>query len=266
MTAKCDTIKLLMTEDPTEQLIRRLLHAEVSDGRELDRIYRLLSKRLHPDTGGGDGSRFVRLHEMYERSKSELRRREIALRRSRPMGAGEKVSGITGAAGSAEEIFDPYFIVLESGFGRELEPRACLYLSLHRFFSLGLQNYRVRSMKSLKKRNSLVMRSIFHWGYIYDPAFPPVFAAYTRQHLQFLSTTRDVKNYNFARRLFSDGTSVFFTFQQSGRKGTFELAGDKLTLCERVLLRCVGETHPLVALVRWFAGELEKPPLHIHIA
>jgi hypothetical protein len=258
-----------MTEENTEQLIRRLLHTEVSDGRELDRIYRLLSKRLHPDTGGGDGSRFVRLHDMYERSKSELRKREIALHRDRPMGGGQDFQfGPAGerAGGGTVEPFDPYFIVLESGFGRELEPRGCLYLSLNRFFSLGLQNYRVRSMKSLKKRNSRVMKSIFHWSYIYDPVFPPIFAAYARQHLQFLSTTQDVKNYNFARRLFSDGISVFFTYQQSGRKGTLELAEDKFSLCERVLLRCVGETHPLLALVRWFAVELEKPPLQIHLS
>ena len=240
-------------EPSTKELIRRFVGGSVRDERELDHFFRVLSKRLHPDLAGGDGSRFIRLRELYERAKRDLRARTIAMR------TGEN----THENNSASQPFDPYFIVEEAGFSRDLEARGCLYLSLRRFYSLGLHNYRIRSMKGLKSRNAKVMRSIFHWSYVYDPEFPPIFAAYTRRHLQFLSTTWEVKNYNYARRLYSDGISGFFNYQYSGRRGTAEVAADKFSLAEKILLRCVGEEHPLVSLSKWFAAELRKKPVFL---
>ena len=261
------------TESSTRELIRRFVGGGVRDEHELDHLFRVLSKRLHPDLAGGNGSRFIRLREMYEQAKRELRARTIAVRTGDftedPSSAASDLfqrvyrSSFNGShprSAGASQNFDPYFIVEEAGFGRDLDARGCLYLSLRRFYSLGLHNYRIRSMKGLKSRNAKVMRSIFHWSYIYDPAFPPIFAAYTRQHLQFLSTTWEVKNYNYARRLYSDGISGFFNYQYSGRRGTAEVAADKLSLSERILLRCVEEDHPLVSLSKWFADELRKKP------
>jgi hypothetical protein len=215
---------------------------------------------------------------MYESAKRNLRARTIAVRtgdiaEGAAHGASEQFrnvqpgtyNGHTNRHASASQPFDPYFIVEEAGFTRDLDARGCLYLSLRRFYSLGLHNYRIRSMKGLKNRNAKVMRSIFHWSYVYDPAFPPIFAAYTRRHLQYLSTTWEVKNYNYARRLYSDGISGFFNYQYSGRRGTAEVAADKFSLAEKILLRCVGEEHPLVSLSTWFAAELQKKPAFLEL-
>jgi len=125
---------------------------------------------------------------------------------------------------------------------------------------MGLHNYKIRSMKGLKKRNVELLRAILYWARLYDPELASLFAAYSRHSFQSLSTTWEIKNFNYAKRLFLDGVTGFFDFQKSGRKGTAVVAADKLTWCSYTLRKVIRQEHPMAPLAEWFISELERPP------
>jgi hypothetical protein len=242
-----------------DTIIRKILdHGRYTEA-ELDRLFRALSKRTHPDLGGGDGETFIRLRQAYETAKLRLRSPADQNVNGVPHGTAAAVRP-GGTPGGRPRPFDPHAIIAEAGYPEVRDPRGSLYIALRWFFSKGMQNYRIRSMKGLRKRNRLIVRTIFHWARSYHPGFVPIFAAYHRNRYQYLSTTWEIKNYHYAKRLFQDGVSGFFNYQFSGRKGTIEVARDKLDLSARILSRCVGTEHPLRQLCSWFVGEASKPP------
>jgi hypothetical protein len=266
-----------------EQIIRKILDRGSYSEEELDRLFRVLSKQTHPDLGGGDGEAFIRLREAYETAKYRLHSgndnpfsggsgAQAANSASAAHGgpaSGTASRGSRGTTGTARQPgnvrqrpvpFDPHAIIAEAGYPEVRDPRGSLYIALRWFFSKGMQNYRIRAMKGLRKRNRRIVRTIFHWARIYHPGFVPVFAAYHRNRFQYLSTTWEIKNYNYAKRLFLDGVSGFFNYQFSGRRGTIEVARDKLDLSSRILTRCLGRDHPLRRLCGWFLSEAGKPP------
>lgn len=228
------------------ELLRSLISQNNYSLRELDRFYRMLSKRCHPDaTGHGTGEDFIKLRKVYEEAAARIL-----------VAAGPQ----TGPAVRPPQ-FDPLQLVREAGYDHHMPPRGCLYISLQAFFSSGMHNYRIRAMHGLKRRNTGILRSIFHWSRLYDADFTHLFSAYSRHTLQFLSTTWEIKNYNYAKQLFLDGVRGFFNYQHSGRKGTAEVARDKFSWCAYTLQRVIKIEHPMAPLAEWFAGELDRGPV-----
>lgn len=220
-------------------LLQSLVQKNNYSLHELERFYRLLSKRCHPDaTGSGTGDDFIELRKVYEEAAARL---------------------LVGAQPQNPQ-FDPLQLVRESGYDRRLPPRGCLYIGLQAFFSSGMHNYRIRAMDGLKRRNSTILRTIFHWSRLYGDDFTHLFSAYSRHTLQFLSTTWEIKNFNYAKRLFLDGVRGFFNYQHNGRRGTAEVARDKFSWCAYTLRRVLKIEHPMAPLAEWFAAELDKPP------
>src|SRR6056297_1253930 len=212
-------------------LLRSLLSQNSYSLRELDHFYRLLSKRCHPDATGGTGEEFIELRQVYEQETA-----------------------------SKQEPFDPRQLVREAGFDLRLPPRGCLYVGLQAFFSSGMYNYRIRAMYGLKRRNTTILRTIFHWRRLYNPDFAALFSAYSRHPLQSLSTTQQIKNFSYAKRLFLDGITGFFNYQHSGRSGTAAVSRDKFAWCSYTIGRVIKIDHPMAALAEWFSAELDKPP------
>lgn len=253
------------------ELLLSLLRNNNYSLHELDHLFRLLSKRSHPDATGGSGDEFIALRRIYEQARLNLARSatESGLQRTgqtaRPFAQEAAVPGGLGStpsagARTADTRFDPYTVVLEAGFDRSLSARGCLFLSLRSFFDRGLHNYRIRSMKGFKKRNSDLMRSILYWSRNYDPEFGRIFSSYSRHGLQSLSTTWEIKNFNYAKRLFLDGVHSFFAYQRTGRTGTAEVAREKMAWCSYTLQKVIKHSHPMAPLSEWFIEELELPP------
>ncbi len=238
------------------ELLRSLTSQKNYSLRELDRFYRMLSKRCHPDaTGSGTGEDFIELRKVYEQAVAKI------------LVGVQEVQGAPAASQpqttptARPPQFDPLQLVRESGYDHTMPPRGCLYIALRAFFTSGMHNYRIRAMHGLKRRNSTILRTIFHWSRLYDSDFTHLFSAYSRHTLQFLSTTWEIKNYNYAKQLFLDGVRGFFNYQHSGRKGTAEVARDKFSWCAYTLQRVIKIEHPMAPLAEWFAAELDKPPV-----
>lgn len=247
------------------QLLSTLLKQNTYSRQELDHLFRLLSKRSHPDATGGDGNDFIELRRIYERARARLHdagggKQVFAATYSRNTGTAASPGPPPAAAPSAHTAFDPGRIIREAGYNDSLSSRGCLFLSLQAFFNLGMYNYRVRSTRGLQRRNAEVLRTISYWGEIYDPRFLTIFTAYSSRTLQSLSTTWEIKNFNYAKRLFLEGVTGFFNYQVSGRSGTAEIARDKFTWCSYTLKKVVKESHPMDPMAEWFLRELDQPP------
>ncbi len=244
-------------------ILRSLLSQKNYSLRELDHFYRLLSKRCHPDaTGGGTGEEFIKLRRVYEEASSRLlmcSEKSVRTNQFRQSGAPEAPEFGARPPGRQASRFDPLQLVREAGFDHQLPPRGCVYLGLRAFFSSGMHNHRIRTMSGLKRRNTTILRTIFHWSRLYDDDFARIFSAYSRHTLQFLSTTWEIKNYNYAKRLFLDGVHGFFSYQSTGRGGTAEVARDKFSWCSYTLSRVLKIDHPTAPLAEWFTAELDKP-------
>jgi hypothetical protein len=249
-----------MEKRPTPaDLLRSLLSQNNYSLRELDHFYRLLSKRCHPDaTGGSTGEEFIELRKVYEEASARLLTVPGPQSPARAQPEGPRPAPQQDGYNAPK--FDPLQLIREAGFDQRLPPRGCLYVGLRAFFSSGMHNYRIRAMHGLKRRNTTILRTIFHWSRLYDSDFTHLFSAYSRHTLQSLSTTWEIKNYNYAKRLFLDGVTGFLNYQHSGRSGTADVARDKFSWCAYTLLRVVKIEHPMAPLARWFSNELEKPP------
>ena len=243
-------------------LLRSLLSQNSYSLRELDHFYRLLSKRCHPDATGGTGEEFIELRQVYEQETARLL---VGGQTAAPQPPPQQhhasdQQGSHQQGPPKPEPFDPQQLVREAGFDLRLPPRGCLYVGLQAFFSSGMYNYRIRAMHGLKRRNTTILRTIFHWSRLYDPDFAALFSAYSRHPLQSLSTTQQIKNFSYAKRLFLDGITGFFNYQHSGRSGTAAVSRDKFAWCSYTIRRVIKIDHPMAALAEWFSAELDKPP------
>lgn len=252
------------------ELLTSLIKNNRYNLQELDHVFRLLSKRSHPDATGGDSSEeFIALRRVYEAARGRLTASAggeafqffpSAEKTSAPSPASQGYSDSRPGAGAVPRIFDPYGPIRDAGYDENLPERACLIVVLRTFFNLGLHNYKIRSMKSLRRRNAELLRAVFYWARRYDADFAALFAEYSRHSFQSLSTTWEIKNFNYAKRLFLDGVTGFFDFQKSGRPGTAKVAADKLTWCSYTLRKVIRQEHPMAPLAEWFIAELELPP------
>jgi len=243
-------------------LLRSLLSQNSYSLRELDHFYRLLSKRCHPDATGGTGEEFIELRQVYEQETARLL---VGGQTAAPQPPPQQhhasdQQGSHQQGPPKPEPFDPQQLVREAGFDLRLPPRGCLYVGLQAFFSSGMYNYRIRAMHGLKRRNTTILRTIFHWSRLYDPDFAALFSTYSRHPLQSLSSTQQIKNFSYAKRLFLDGITGFFNYQHSGRSGTAAVSLDKFAWCSYTIRRVIKIDHPMAALAEWFSTELDKPP------
>ncbi len=265
------------------ELLSTLLRQNRYDRQELDHLFRLLSKRSHPDATGGNGEDFIELRRIYERAcarlgaaplndPSPVEVRSSTVDEEVFSSSSQGPSGIRTSSSSwssppglsrgtgTKSGFDPSRIVREAGFDESLSSRGCLFLSLRAFFNLGMYNHRIRSLRGLQRRNAEILYTILYWGKIYSPRFVPVFTDYSSRTFQSLSTTWEIKNFNYAKRLFLDGVTGFFNYQVSGRTGTAEVARDKFTWCSYTLRKVIKDSHPMAPMAEWFLEELDSPP------
>jgi len=247
------------------QLLTSLLRQNTYSRQELDHLFRLLSKRSHPDATGGSGEEFIRLRSIYERARLRLNDSggapavpsAGAVHPSRKPSPSHSPSP---PAGNESRDFDPGKIIREAGFDDSLSSRGCLFLSLQAFFNLGMYNYRIRALPGLQRRNNDVLQTITYWARIYDPEVVEIFRAYSSRTYQSLSTTWEIKNFNYAKRLFLDGVTSFFNYQASARIGTAEVAKDKFSWCSYTLKKVIRNSHPMTPMAEWFLRELDLPP------
>jgi len=244
------------------ELLTSLLKNNRYSLQELDHLFRLLSKRSHPDaTGGNSSEEFIALRRVYETARIRLTASlEGTSFQAVPEGEHPPATPTDLQRAGMTDSFDPYRPIREAGYDNNLSDRGCLIVVLRAFFNMGLHNYKIRSMKGLQRRNTELLRAVLYWARRYDAKFTSLFAEYSRRSFQSMSTTWEIKNFNYAKRLFLDGVTGFFDFQKSGRKGTAEIAADKLTWCAYTLQKVIRQEHPMSPLAEWFIAELELPP------
>ncbi len=224
-----------------KDIVERLgARTDVSDA-EINRLYRALVKRTHPDVPGGDEEAFRFLTEAF----TELRSRVSIHRHKERLFAG----------------LDPHQISEEMGWGRNENPRSNLFICLERFFSLGLHRQRVRSRETVRKRADLVIRSVLYWSYEHDRTFVDLFSSFLRQQGNFAITDRLAKRYFLVRRIALRGVVWFLRYQESGRAGAARIARDHLSYARQIgVVARQDDFAVLDAFSAWFSRELEAPP------
>ena len=228
-------------EHTAPDIIRKVLSTGTYSADELDHLYRYLSKKTHPDLTGNDGEAFIRLRETYLRAREQLH--------------------LPGSQNAPP--FDPFRIIAELGFEAVPAPRINLYILLRRFFQAGFHNRKIRNRSSSLRRAAEILEAIGYWSDRYSPQLKSIINGYLDRGADFMNTTKQFRDFSFGRRLFIQGTDLFFRFQSSGKEGTRSLAEEKLTLSAVILRKTTGGGHPLTAFGQWFLEELEKPPVLI---
>lgn len=220
----------------------------IKNEEELTRLYRILCKATHPDLGNTDSSSFLALQEQYHKLKEKML--TIA-----------KKSVFTVSA----QEFDPYKVVRDYGYFDQDNYRLFLYISLDRYFSLGLYSYKMKSNKSLKKRNSEVLKSVLHWADLYDQDFSFLFMEYHSMKFYTCRSILEYKNYQFAKEHLIRGFKFFIKYQQSSGPIPLRIARKNFSLAEKTYRRYLREMSAARKLAGWFLLELEKKALGISI-
>ncbi len=227
--------------NPTRNIISKILSTGSYSAEELDHLYRYLSKRTHPDLTGNDGEAFIRLRETYLQVKNRLE-----------------------STGPKEKMhFDPFRIITEAGFPAAQAPRINLYIVLKRFFQAGFYNRKIRKNPSSIRRAAEVLEAIRYWSDRYTPLLYEIIEGYLEQGVDFMSTTKQFRDYSFGRRLFLQGADLFFRYQSTGKEGARSLAEEKLCLAAVIVEKTAGKNHAVGSFSRWFLEELEKTPVLI---
>ncbi len=228
-----------------DEIFTRLRANPPDESIELERIYRTLIKRTHPDRLGDDGRLFLYFREEFERYREQwsvLRRRE-----------------------TLRSQFDPRAFLVELGLSSDLAPRPALYAALYRFQSLGLAVWRVRSRATLRKRNAAVIRSVLYWAYEYDAAFVSIFQGFLMHQGNFTLTERHAMVYSPVRRVVLRGLDGVIRYQDRAHPATAEIARDRINYALAISAGR-GRDAPFAALHafgRWLLHELDYPPERI---
>jgi curved DNA-binding protein CbpA len=218
-------------------LVEKMLTKNSFSREDFFKLYRILCKNTHPDLTGKDGKDFIRVQELYEQMKN------LTVR------------------------FDPYKVIRESGFSVPhnlgtpfTADRAALYISLHRYVSLGLHSYKLRSNALLKERNRTVIRTVLYWGNRYDKRFVPLFVDYNKNKFEQVIINENLKHELKGKRLFVEGLGWFTKYQETGRRSSAHIAREKLSFACK-LLKSYGATRsPILPFSDWLQGELEREP------
>ncbi|MBN2051690.1 MAG: hypothetical protein JW760_14665 [Spirochaetales bacterium] len=219
----------------TPDIIRKILSTGTYSAEELDHLYRYLSKQTHPDLTGSDGEAFIKLREIFLQVRAQAEE------------------------GRRTSVFNPLKIIREAGFPDNLPPRENLYAVLMRFFRSGLHHRKLRDNPSFFRRMEELLQALRYWSSIYSPPLITLVEEYLGQSTVYMSTTKQFKDFSFSRKLFLQGTDLFFRYQASGRDTARALAEEKLTLAVIIMEKTAGSAHPAVPFGRWFLKELDKP-------
>lgn len=231
--------------------LERILECLRSDPQlelsRLDRVYRKLILRVHPDHHDGDTELFLFLKQQFDTLKAETTRRKCTL--------------------MLEQDLDPYRVAIDLGITRELEPREALYIALYRFRSLGLATWRIRVRPALRERNSRIIRTMLYWGRRYDQRFVDVFQEFLRNHGQFLLAEHTAPLYFLVRRTMLRGMDGLIRYQDRGRPATASIARDSLRYALLLASAREGDRFfdALSGMARWMIEELEKPALILRL-
>ncbi|MEX2443097.1 MAG: hypothetical protein WD492_05805 [Alkalispirochaeta sp.] len=225
-----------------DSVIDGLRREPPQDLQEINRVYRLLLKAVHPDRTGDDGALFLYVRERFTRFRTEW---SVAQARS------EIAAGV-----------DRNQVLEDLGLSRELGARPALLAALYRFRALGLAYYRVRSRPALRRRNSQVIRTVVAWAYDYDPEFVQLFYKFLMHQGNFGLAERHAPLYFMVRKLVLKSLDGLIRYQDRPRVATAEIAGDQI----RYALQISGayRSDPAFAAVcdfaRWIRKELTIPP------
>lgn len=228
-----------------DEIFTRLRADPPDESIELERIYRTLIKRTHPDRLGDDGRLFLYFRDEFDRYReqwSALKSRE-----------------------TLRNQFDPRALLVDLGLSPALASRPALYAALYRFQSLGLASWRVRSRSTLRKRNAAVIRAVLYWAYEYDATFVSVFQDFLMHQGSFTLTEPHAMPYSPVRRTVLRGLEGVIRYQDRAHRATAEIARDRIAYALDISAGR-GREAPfaaLHALGRWLLGELEYPPERI---
>lgn len=249
------------------ELVRRFGLAATE--AELDRLYRILSKHTHPDLTGKDGEDFRVLTGHYRSAKERFRASEPL---SQIAGGGHGTGTAPSSSAEATIVepwqdpdFDPRALLRELGYRTELGGRASLYLSLYRYQAAGLTNRRIRQQVSLRRRNELIIQTVYYWANVYAPAFRPVFASYVNGVLDGMRPTAVLKAGTESRRHLEEGLGHFIRYQEEGKPVTAGLARRSLDNAIDTIDVYHLDNDALKDFAAWLLAELELPPLKLNL-
>jgi hypothetical protein len=212
------------------------------DLRHVERLYRDLVKRTHPDRSHDDGELFRYVREQFARYREDWkaeRRRELVTRG-----------------------FDSHAVLRDLGLSEMLGPRPALLAALYRFRALGLASWKVRSRPSLRRRNTLVIKAVVAWGYRYDTEFVRVFQEFLLRRGEFSPTDSTGPLYFLVRRMILKGLDGLIRYQDGQYRATADIARDTIHYALRI--SCRYRRNPSFAAVHefaeWVLRELELPP------
>lgn len=227
-------------------IVEKFLTKNTFSKEDFFKLYRILCKNTHPDLTGKDGSDFIRVQELYEQMKT--------------MGAADSVT--------LTSRFDPFKVIRESGFTVPQNPdssvkadRAALYISLHRYVSLGLHSYKLRSKSLLKERNRTVIRTVLYWGNRYDRRFVPLFVDYNKNKFEQVIINENLKHELKGKRLFVEGLGWFAKYQETGRASSAHIAREKLYFACKLLRAYGASQSPIFPFSDWLQRELALEPV-----
>jgi curved DNA-binding protein CbpA len=225
-----------------DQIIGRLRERSDLDERTINRIYRKLVKRVHPDRIRDDGTTFLYLQEAFDRFVHDWSR----LRRER-----EIASGI-----------DPHRIFRELGITGSPEPRAALFISIYRFRALGLTSRRVRVNPSMRRINDETRKTLMYWAIRYDDRIVSILERFLHGW-NFSIAERHATLFFMIRRTVLNALDSFLRYEDSGRPASRSIAEDRLRYAR--MLASSWKSHPafasLIETIDWLLQELEKPPV-----
>ncbi len=231
-----------------DSIVNNLRNRPGNDVREIDRIYRRLLREVHPDRFGDDGALFLHVQAQFTTLRTEW---SVARARSESAAAVDRTR-----------------LLKDLGLSRELAARPALLASLYRFRSLGLAHYRVRSRPALRRRNSLVIRTVVAWAYEYDPEFVHLFYRFLRHQGNFGLSERYAPLYFMVRKLVLKSLDGLIRYQDRPRPATAEIAIDQIRYALEIS-RAYGRDPAFAAVHefgRWIRTELSIPPEPIGLA
>lgn len=236
-----------------EESAFREAFARARDRRHLERIFRLLSKRLHPDAGGSS-ERFIALRRCYDEARAGF---YDARTRPSTTSAAAPPSPQTESPKSAL-AFDPFEIARELGYGTNLEPRAMLYVALRRYHMVGLYRRKIRAQESLKRRNALILATLRHWARICDPYFSERFFSLPADAPRSIGTTEYQRLEHEAGERLWRGFGYFMEWQEMGRPNTAALARAMLEETVHLVAGYDLAKKGDLALAEWLLAEMDK--------
>lgn len=216
------------------------------DEQTINRVYRRLARRTHPDSLRDDGTAFIYLQERFERFVEEWSQ----LRRERRLADG----------------IDPYKVIRELGIDGPLSDREAFWMTLYRYRSLGLTSRRVRVRPAMQKRNNEIHGTLIYWAHRYDARVVPVLERFL-SGWNFALIERNAPLFFMTRRTILYGLDSLLRYEEGGRPASRSIAEDRLRYARLLALPHSGDPafFALIAMIDWLLREAGMEPLCLHL-